>query len=138
MSLLTKFLSRLLGSFLVLVALTMLVHKEASIEMIKRMMGHAGAPFAIGMIAVAVGLAMILGHNIWSGSALTIVVTVVGWCILIKGLFCLFLPVGLIYTWMTGPLLDQYFYVAPAISLPLGLYLLIAGSMAKADSATAK
>jgi hypothetical protein len=35
---------------------------------------------------------MVLGHNIWSGGALVVVVTVVGWITLVKSLLFLFLP----------------------------------------------
>jgi hypothetical protein len=42
------------------------------------------------IISLAVGLAMILGHNVWSGGALPVVVTLVGWLILAKGLMLLF------------------------------------------------
>jgi hypothetical protein len=31
------------------------------------------------IISLAVGVAMILGHNVWSGGALPVVVTLVGW-----------------------------------------------------------
>ena len=35
---------------------------------------------------------MVLGHNVWSGGALPVVVTLVGWLILAKGLLPLYLP----------------------------------------------
>jgi hypothetical protein len=44
----------------------------------------------LGAITLAAGLAMVLAHNIWSGGALVVVVTVVGWITLIKSLLFLF------------------------------------------------
>ena len=38
------------------------------------------------IISLAAGLAMILGHNVSSGGALPVAVTLVGWLILAKGL----------------------------------------------------
>lgn len=34
--------------------------------------------FTYAIISLALGLAMILGHNVWSGGALPVVVTLVG------------------------------------------------------------
>ena len=134
----TTFLSRLIGYFSVLVALSMIVHKQATVGMFQRMTAHGGAPFAIGLIAIAIGLAMILGHNEWSGGALPVVVTLIGWWSLIKGLLCLFLPAGMIAGLLIGPLYTKYFYVSPVISLLVGLYLIYASSFGKAGQATVK
>jgi hypothetical protein len=128
----------LLGYYSVLVSLSMIVHKQATMGMISRLTNHAGAPFAIGLIAVAVGLAMVLGHNIWSGGALPVVVTLIGWWSLIKGLLCLFLPAGVIFGLLNGPLYSQYYYVSPVISLLVGLYLIYASSIGNREQATLK
>ena len=47
--------------------------------------------FVLSIIIVAAGLAMVLAHNIWSGGAQAVVVTLVGWLTLIKGLLYLLL-----------------------------------------------
>jgi hypothetical protein len=79
------------------------------------------------VISLAAGLAMILGHNVWSGGTLPMIVTLVGWLIFAKGLLLLFVtPEAL--TQLLGRM--QYgehylFYVAP--SLVIGLYLTWAG-----------
>ena len=138
MSSTTKYLGKLLGFYSVLVALAMITHKEATVGMLSRLTNHAGAPFAIGLTAVAVGLAIILAHNVWSGGALPVVVTLIGWWSLIKGLLCLFLPAGVIDGLLNGPLYQQYYYVSPVISLLVGLYLIVASYSGKADGATAK
>lgn len=36
--------------------------------------------------SLAAGLAIILGHNVWSGGTLPVIVTLVGWLIFAKGL----------------------------------------------------
>jgi hypothetical protein len=72
---------------------------------------------------------------VWSGGALPVIVTLVGWWSLIKGLLCLFLPQGALAGLLGGPSYEQYFYVSPTISLVLGLYLVYASGFA--DRATA-
>ena len=131
----TKYLSKLLGYYSVLVSLSMILHKQATVAIFSRLAAHAGAPFAIGLILIAVGLAMILAHNVWFGGALPVVVTLIGWWSLIKGLLCLFLPVGVIAGLMGGPLYTQYFYVSPVISLLVGLYLIYASSFGNREQA---
>jgi hypothetical protein len=45
------------------------------------------------IISLAIGVAMIVGHNVWSGGVLPVVVTLVGWLIFLKGLtLCCFRP----------------------------------------------
>jgi hypothetical protein len=41
------------------------------------------------------GVAMVVGHNVWSGGALPLVVTPVGWLILAKGLLLLVIGIYL-------------------------------------------
>jgi hypothetical protein len=138
MTLRTIYLSRLLGYYSILVSLSMIVHKQATVALFSRLSNHAGAPFAIGLIAIAVGLAMILAHNVWSGGALPVVVTLIGWWSLIKGLLCLFLPAGVIAGLLGGPCFERYFYAVPVVTLVVGLYLIIASSLGKAEQATVK
>jgi hypothetical protein len=39
---------------------------------------------------VTTGLAIVIGHNVWSGGALPVIVTLFGWIILIRGVVLLF------------------------------------------------
>jgi len=67
-----------------------------------------------------------------------VVVTLIGWWSLIKGLLCLFLPAEVIFGLLNGPLYSHYYYVSPVISLLVGLYLIYASSVGKANQATVK
>jgi hypothetical protein len=87
------------------------------------------------IISLATGLAMILGHNVWSGGALPVVVTMVGWLILAKGLLLLFVtPEALIQNFDRMHYGEHYaLYLAP--SLVIGLYLTWAGFTAPSPDA---
>src|ERR1019366_2325413 len=94
MSRLTVFLARLIGLFTVLLIAALLLHGSA---MIQTAIGDKPVMFTYAIISLALGLAMILGHNVWWGGALPVVVPLVGWLILAKGLLLLFLtPQGLL------------------------------------------
>jgi len=90
------------------------------------------------IISLAAGLAMILGHNVWSGGALPVVVTLVGWLILAKGLLLLFVtPEASTQLFERMQYGEHYsLYIAP--SLVIGLYLTWAGFTVSAPNATLK
>ena len=84
--------------------------------------------FVVGVITVAAGLAMLLGHNARSGGVLPVVVTLTGWLMLIKGSMLLFLsPEGLYGTLIAGFHFEQLFYFYMAVVLILGSCLTYAG-----------
>ena len=121
---LTVFLARFIGLFTVLLIAALLVRGSAIIE---TAISDKPLMFTYAIISIAVGLAMVLGHNVWSGGALPVVVTLVGWLILAKGLLLLFLtPEALIRQFERMQYGEHiYLYVAP--TLVLGLYLTWAG-----------
>ena len=88
MSRLTVFLARLTGLFTVLLIAALLLRGSTMVE---TAIADKPLMFTYAIISLAIGLAMILGHNVWSGGALPVVVTLVGWLILAKGLLLLFL-----------------------------------------------
>jgi hypothetical protein len=89
--------------------------------------------FVAGVIAVAAGLALILGHNVWSGGALPVIVTLVGWVALTKGLLILFLSPEAATEFFLGRLhYEELYYWYTAASLLLGIYLIYGTSKARA------
>lgn len=133
----TTYLSRFVGLFAVIVALAMITYKQETVEMIAALVSNATALFAVGLIGVAAGLALILAHNVWSGGAVSVIVTLVGWWSLIKGLACLFLPREMAALF-GGQGFERLFYLSPAILLLLGFYLVYASSFKGPERAEAK
>ena len=88
----TIFLSRLIGLYCIVIALSMMTRRQATVETVTALLQNPSMMLIVGIITLAAGLAMVLAHNIWSGGALVVVVTLVGWITLIKSLFFLFLP----------------------------------------------
>lgn len=124
----TIFLSRLLGLYCLLIGLSMVTHKQTTVDTIEALIRNPPALFIVGAIALGAGLAMVLGHNIWSGGALPVVVTLVGWMSLIKGLLLLFLsPEAAVGLFIGGLHYEQLFYLYAAIALIFGVYLTYGG-----------
>jgi len=124
----TLFLSKLIGLYCILIALSMMTRRQATVETVTVLLQNPSMTLILGIITLAAGLAMVLAHNIWSGGALVVVVTLVGWMALIKSLFFLFLPPEM----EAGVFLrqihyQQFFYLYAAISFVLGIYLTYGG-----------
>ena len=124
----TPFLSRLIGLYAILVALSMFSRGQATVETVAALLQNPSMVFVLGVVMLAAGLAMVLAHNIWSGGALVVVVTLVGWMTLIKSLVFLFLPPEMEARLFLERLhYQQLFYFYLALPLVLGLYLTYGG-----------
>lgn len=86
MSQLTIFLARSIGLFTVLLVAGFLVQGGAVIE---TTVADGPVMLSYAIISLAMGVAMVVGHNVWSGGALPVIVTLVGWLILAKGILIL-------------------------------------------------
>jgi hypothetical protein len=124
----TLFLSRLIGLYCILIALSMITRKQATLESVTTLLHDPSMMFVLGAITLIAGLAMVLMHNIWSGGALVVIVTLVGWMTLIKSLSFLFLPTDVNAEFFLRQLHYQIlFYLYGTFLLVLGIYLTYGG-----------
>ena len=129
----TIFLTRLIGLYCLLVIPSMVLHRQATVVWMTALLNNPALMWVLSVITLTIGLAMVLAHNVWSDGALPVVVTLVGWAALIKGLLFLFLPSGVesefILSALRNPLL---FYVWMTPSLVIGIFLTYEGLASKA------
>jgi hypothetical protein len=123
----TIFLSRLLGLFLLAVSLSLFLRRPELLVVMSALIQNAPLLLILSMAALAAGLAIVLSHNIWSGGALPVVVTLFGWIILLRGLLLLILPHETIVRLFEMSRFADLFYLYTAIPLILGVYLTYAG-----------
>ena len=124
----TIFLSTLIGLYCILVALSTITRRQATLESVTALLHNPPMILLLGVITLAAGLAMVLAHNIWSGGVLAVVVTLVGWITLIKSLLFLFLPPEVEAGFFLRQLhYQELFYFYGAFSLVLGIYLTYGG-----------
>jgi hypothetical protein len=124
MSRLTVFLARAIGLFTVVLVAALLVHGSAIIE---ASIADGPVMLVYAIISLAMGIAMVLGHNVWSGGALPVVVTLVGWLILAKGLLLLFFAPDVVSQMFEQMRYAEHYYLYLAPALVIGLYLTWAG-----------
>jgi len=130
MSRLTVFLARSIGTFTVLLVAGFLVRGGAAIETTA---ADGPVMLSYAIISLAMGIAMVVGHNVWSGGALPVVVTLVGWLILAKGLLLLVLPPEALSATMKQMRYADHYQLFLAPALVIGLYLTWAGFTAPAS-----
>ena len=124
----TAFLGKLLGLYYIAVSLAMFVHPQATAEIMKGIVENPPLLFIVGLIGLTTGLAMVLAHNVWSGGALPIIVTLVGWAILIKGTLLMILsPETESRIFIPGLHYEQHPNLYATFVLLLGAYLTYAG-----------
>ncbi len=123
----TTFLSRLIGISLALIALALLTHKLSTVEALTALVHTPALLFILGMVFLITGVALVLSHNVWSGGALPIVVTLISWITLIRGLLLLFLSPETIVALFGMLHFEQLFYPYIVITLIIGAYLIYGG-----------
>ncbi len=128
---LTVFLARLIGLSTVLLVVALFIRGGAVIEA-----SVADQPLMLtyAITSLAIGLAIVLGHNIWKGLP-AIVVSLVGWLILAKGLLLLFAPAEALTSVFARMHYGDHMFLYLAPSFLIGLYLTWSGFVAPASRA---
>jgi len=106
MSPLTLFLGKFLGLVTLMTCLVCMARPRATLDAANAMAENSGELLVAGIFTMAAGVATVIAHNIWSGGALPVAVTVVGWMMLIKGLALMALPPQLLlrfYSFVDSP-----------------------------------
>ncbi len=125
----TAFLAELFGWYLIVIGCSFAFNRDSFVGGIVEMAQSRAMLLLAGLFASLGGLMLVISHNVWSGDALTIVVTLFGWAVLLKGLSILFLPQKIVALWTKTSNLKRMWYVYAVITFALGLYLVYAGMM---------
>ncbi len=124
---LTVFLSKLIGLYCIIVALAMMARKPSAIAAVTALVRTPPLLLLVDVIGLALGLAMVLGHNVWSGGVLPVVITLVGWLMVIRGAVLLALSPDATIKVFEAARYEQNFHVYMGVTLVLGLFLAFAG-----------
>ena len=83
---------------------------------IEKLLDSAGFTILAGMIAVIIGIVIIEFHNIWEKDW-TVVITIIGWIALIKGILLLAFPKSMVFFKPMFQLENLYKFLAPLVIL---------------------
>jgi hypothetical protein len=127
MSSLTLFLAKLIGSALLIFGVAMGSRKAAIVATANRAIHDSGMALLSGALRLIGGLAIVLGHDIWTGGALPVAITMFGWLMLISGLILLFAPQAKLVEFYDAMRFEQRYATYVAITFLFGLYFFVAG-----------
>ncbi len=119
----TIFLGRLLGLYLVAISIGMFAGRRRTLATLDEMARSGPRMLFSGMVATAAGLAVVLAHNVWSGGALPVAVTLVGWAALLKGVALLLVPSERMADAYKGIGFERYFFAWMVVVLAIGLWM---------------
>ncbi|MBI5345751.1 MAG: hypothetical protein HZB76_01220 [Chlamydiae bacterium] len=89
MDTLTIYLAKLLGLYLFIIGFSMLFKTHHYQKAIKEISGSDAIMTLISFMPLAVGLSIVLGHNVWT-MHWSVLITIIGWLLLLKGIARLF------------------------------------------------
>lgn len=116
------FLAKVIGLYLIIVSLFMLLRYQVFTDLLREAIKQPGVMFLSAIETIMIGLLLVVGHNIWLWGW-PVVITILAWIILIKGIFRLFFPAAAERSgnwWLDHP---AYLYVSAVITLIVGIYL---------------
>ena len=119
---LSKFLGKVIGTYLVIVSLVMFVNMPQFMSNVSSLVNNPSLMFVTGFFTLVLGLLMVVSHNIWQWHW-RIIITIISWIALLKGASILFYPQ---FIDKTSILLTQNTtaaYFAAGLDLLLGLLL---------------
>ncbi len=105
----------------------MMTRKDSAVATLRAFIGNPPLLLFVEVLGLAGGLAMILGHNVWSGGALPVIVTLIGWLMAIRGAAPLALSPDATNKLFDALQYERLFYFYMGRILVLGAYLTLAG-----------
>lgn len=89
---LTLYLAQFIGWMLLAVGASLLFQGKVFIKALSDITENRSTLFMVGMALYLSGIAIVLTHNIWRGDVLTVVVTLIGWVLILRGVASMFMP----------------------------------------------
>jgi hypothetical protein len=121
----TRFIARLIGLFLLVLAASLVVNGRSMGAMFGAVAHDPTFLFTYGMLALGAGLAMVIAHNRWRGGVLTVLVTILGWLFTLRGVVLLCAPPNLIAGLFDKVQFAQHDLVYAGVMGVLGLALAV-------------
>lgn len=89
---------KIVAIYYVFSGLMMIFKRQTLALVLKDFFSHPSVPWITGVFMIFLGGLLVLTHNIWTGDWKTILVTIMSWSILLKGLVYMLWPMKLANT----------------------------------------
>lgn len=87
----SKFLSKVIGMYLIVVGIGMFVSMQQFITQVNGLINDGPLLFVTGFFTLILGLLMVVSHNIWQWNW-RVAITLFSWLVLLKGACVVFCP----------------------------------------------
>jgi hypothetical protein len=85
------FLAKLMGPILLVAGIAMLVNRKELDALAQELLRSRALLFLLGLIDLAIGLAIVLTHNVWVGDW-RLIITLLGWLLIVRGAVRVLIP----------------------------------------------
>ena len=85
-------LAEVLGIMLTVTGLSLLASSKRAVALINEVIGSPALLWIYGFMAMVLGIVILTFNNSWTSGNLQLLVTIIGWLALLKGMFILILP----------------------------------------------
>lgn len=119
------FLAKVIGVFLFLVCLAMLVHQQRHKKLMSDFLANHSLLNFSGVIGIILGLLILCCHNVWV-SDWPLLITLIGWIVLLQGVWRIFFPDSYSKT-MRDMMTHTGYLIWAWVWLLIGLYLIWVG-----------
>jgi len=119
--------AQITGLSLVAVSAAMLSRPRGMITMVERLLENPPIMYVLGVVQLVGGLTMVLTQDPTSGANLPLVLSLVGWWLLIRGGMLMFVSPEALWSLVDSIELPKYHYLSNIAGLFIGLYLAYTG-----------
>lgn len=123
---LSIFLAKVLGLYLVIISITLFVHKKVIKTIMTNVKTSPSLLFLTGILSLLFGLFLVNLHDTWEMDW-RIILNVLGWLFLINGIFRILLPQISIKILNFFSKHNNAYYLCAVVTLLIGVYLTFYG-----------
>jgi hypothetical protein len=120
---LSRYLAKCIGIYFLILATAMFINMPQFIQRIDNLLHESSVMYMTGFFTLILGIMMVVGHNIWE-KHWRVIVTVIGWITLIKGILIIYSPYNMREFSMHILSNPTAAYAAAGIDFALGCVLL--------------
>jgi hypothetical protein len=121
------YLGQIFGLTFVIVSLAFLFGKAKATLAARSLLANDGALLLMEIAALVIGLALVLTQNNWGNGALAVVIDIIGWVTMLKGLVGLFISDLSLRKFYEFFHYERWFYLIMTIMLLIGIWMTYAG-----------
>ncbi len=119
---LSIFLSQVIGVYLVIIGLICLLRRKTMIAAVADMASNRAVIYLVAILELLAGLGLVISHNVWVWD-ITVVITIVGWVMLIEAVAYLLLPYKVVAKIFRRLNTKSWYIAGGLLSVVVGAYL---------------